>query len=295
MDDPRVFDLNKFKKIPNNIPYLLGIAYFFGFIIVNSFLVKYNFTSINLLNTEYLIAGIIFSLIFGSIVLSIYFSNRKQGKLTDSAYDFFLPALMRVLVICFATSFITINYNDISDRFTIVINLIVLIYFLLLMLLNTEFAKNKINYNLNIGLRFAYLIFVNIYIFYHCDSCRSLMILCFIVGIGVLIVFSEIFDKTFHKVQAIGLIFIAIVFSSYFGTSVYEDIPRKYGGRRAYKTQLLVESKKLTELKNIISVENNLHVDVQILYETEHEYLIKKDSSILVLNKSFFCGSKTLK
>lgn len=295
MSDPRIFDIKKINRIPNNIPYLLGIAYFFGFIIVNSYLANFNFYSISLLNTEYLIAGLIFSLIFGAIFFSIYYSNKKPEEITKNAYDFILPALLRVFIITYVVSLFTIDYDNTGNTIIRIINIIGLFFIFFISILNSQFSVRKINVAFRWGLIFTYIILSNIFVFFFCESCRVLMIISFVAGIGIIIILSEIIDNKYHKVQMIGLIFIAITFASIFGTSVYEKIPKKYGGGKSYKTDLIIDSKKHNELRKILHINNDLYLNAEILFETEKAFLIKKDSSIYILNKSFFGGTKTLK
>lgn len=295
MNDPRIFEINKINKIPNNIPYLLGIAYFFGFLIVNSYLSDFNFYSINLLNTEYLIAGIIFSLIFGTLFFSIYYSNKKPDQITDNEYDFALPALLRIFIITFVISLFTIDYKNTESIIVKIINFSGILYVLYISLLNSKYIVRKLNNAIRWGLIFLYIIAANIFVFYNSESSRALMTISFISGIGILIILSYIIEKKFHKVQIIGLIFISITLATLFGTFVYEKIPKKYGGGKPYKTELIINKEKLPELKELMPLKNDLYLGVEVLFETEQEFLIKKDSTIFILNKSFFSGTKNLK
>lgn len=295
MNDPRIFSISKLNRIPNNLPYLLGIAYFFGFIIVNSYLSNFNFHSIGLLNTEYLTAGLIFSLIFGALFFSIYYSNKNPEYLTDNAYDFFLPALLRVFSITYSMSLFTIDYVVIGSTISSLIILITIFFLILITILNSEYTVKKMNVAFRGGLMFIYIFLSNTFVFIFCESCRVLMFIILSAGIGIIIVLSDIIDKKYHKVQIIGLIFIAISFASIFGTFVYDKIPNKYGGGKSYRTDLIIDSGKYIELQKILHITNDSYLNVEILFKTEKEFLVRKDSLVYTLNRSFFCGSKSFK
>jgi len=295
MNDPRIFDINKVNEIPNNLPYLLGIAYFFGFIIVNSYLSSFNYYSIDLLNIEYLIAGIIFSIIFGALFFSIYYSNKKPEQITENEYDFALPALLRIFIITFVVSLFTIDSETTGVPNIKIINISGIFYVLFISVLNSKYVLRKFNNVLRWILIFLYIIATNIFVFYCSESSRAIMILSFITGLGILIILSNVLEKRYHKVQVIGLLFISITIATLFGTLVYGKIPKKYGGGKPYQAELIINKLKMAELNELLSFENDLYLEVEILFETKQELLIKMDSTIYKLDKSFFSGTKYIK
>lgn len=83
-------------------------------------------------------------------------------------------------------------------------------------------------------------------------------------------VVSDTFNKKFYKVQAVGMIFIAISMATIFGEKIYGEIPRSYGGAKSYKvSEISISTDKLNSL-----ILNN----VQIVFQTNSEIFIKSDS-----------------
>ena len=290
MDDPRILDLKKIKGIPNFIPIFVGVSYFLGFIVVNSFLAKYNFFSINLLNTDYLVAGTLFSLIFGILIFSIFVSNKNPDTLTDDVYDFLIPALFRVFIISACISFFTIPQDIELEHEIRIANLICIFFIPFVALFNTPYIVKRLNRNVRWILIFIYILSTNFYIFLIFQSCRAFMILTIFCGIGVLLLLSEILDKKYYKVQAVSIILSLVVIASLFGSLVYENIPKKYGGGKPYKTTLLINESKSKYLIETLDFDTTLFFNTEILFETKTEFLVKEDSLVLVLDKTFFHG-----
>ena len=64
-----------------------------------------------------------------------------------------------------------------------------------------------------------------------------------VAGTLSLFVVSNTFNKRFYKVQALGIIFIAISMATIFGEKIYGEIPRNYGGAKSYKvSEIFIKS-----------------------------------------------------
>lgn len=294
MEDPRIFDLKGFKSIPNYLGYFIGISYFFGFIVINSHLSKYNFYSINLLSIDYLVAGILFSVIFGILLFSIYFSNKNHTETSEDIYDFYIPALSRILIIMYAVSFLTMRQEDLTKHELLTINLIGLFYIPFVSILNSSYIVKNMRRSNRWLISLFYVFLANVFIFVKCESCRSLMVLCFVAGIGILIVLSDILDKKYQKVQAIGTILTIIIFSSIFGYSTYERIPKKFGGGKPYKAQLIIEKNQIAEIGKFLKIDSIHTAEAEIIFETSDEFLLRQDRTSLILSKTLFIGQKKI-
>jgi hypothetical protein len=233
MEDNRIFSFDILKKIPLNVPSLLGVSYFFGFLIVRSYLNKFNFHAVSLLNTDYLAVGTLFSIIFGGLFLSIYYLKKDNEEISLKNQVFILHAVLRVLIIIYVTTFFTTIYSSENYLHRILNGAGYSILLLSLFLRNKKFSKGlswkEISWSF-----IVFLAIINTVIYCCFPTSRALMLQLFFAGFGIILIISDTFSKKFFKVQAVGIIFIAISFATTFGQYVYGNIPRQFGGAQPY-------------------------------------------------------------
>ena len=241
MEDNRFFDFTKFKNIQNGLPLFVGISYLFVFIVVNTFLSKYQIYSNSIFNSEYLSSGTIFTLIFGVLFLSIYYSNKHNNLISESLSDFYLPALTRVLLLSYFLCFLSIDITQITlltTRIYTIITTMIILYMLLIPLFKlTILLKWLIN--------LLIIIVGNIFIFISCKECQSMIILIIVYGLIGIYIISDIYEKQIQKVQVLGSVFTFISLAVVYGSHVYEDIPKKYGGGKPENITLLIDTTKM--------------------------------------------------
>jgi hypothetical protein len=286
MEDKRLFSFDIIKKIPLNVPSLLGLIYFFGFLIVRAYLNKFNFHSVSLLNTDYLAVGTLFSIIFGSLFLSIFYSIKNEEKTSLKDMEFILPAILRILIIIYVTTLFTTIYS--SDKyFHRVLGNAGLSFVLFSFFLNKSKYYRDFPWKLKIWLLIIFLAVINVLIFIFFPSSRALSLLLTYAGLGIILVISSTFKNKFMKVQAVGIVFIAITFATTFGLNVYGNIPRQYGGAKPYSLREIVLTQDFEPTAKALLTKESSLKNVTVYYETGNEMLLYKDSSLFVLPKKY--------
>lgn len=266
--DPRLLSTEDIRKVKFKLPTLLGLAYIFGYITVRAYLNQFNFQIVGFLNVEYLAAGTLFMIVYGSMFLSVYFLRIDENENEKNA-EFFLASALRILIIVYTTTFLTTEFTRESIVHKLIygsgISLVLASFFFR----NKKFTNGLTNLDYHIYFILLMLIYNTlIYVLY--PSSRSLIIQMLVAGTLSLFVVSNTFNKRFYKVQALGIIFIAISMATIFGEKIYGEIPRNYGGAKSYKVSEI--SISMGNLDYLIL--NNVH----IVFQTNSEIFIKSDS-----------------
>lgn len=108
--DPRLLSTEDIRKVKFKLPTLLGLAYIFGYITVRAYLNQFNFQIVGFLNVEYLAAGTLFMIVYGSMFLSVYFLRIDENENEKNA-EFFLASALRILIIVYTTTFLTTEFT----------------------------------------------------------------------------------------------------------------------------------------------------------------------------------------
>jgi hypothetical protein len=287
MEDNRILIIDKIKKFQNFIPLLAGVSYLFGFVVVNSFLSKYGISSTSIFDSEYLAAGLIFTLIFGVLFLSIFFSNKHLDKVSENLSDFYLPALMRVFLLSYTYCFLIIDKTDVLPTYIMIFNYIgIFIWFFFFIIVKVT----KFPLWLKWMLLFIVAISSNVFVFIISKECRFLISLVFVYGILGIISIVNIYDKKYEKAAALGSIFGFISLAMLFGYGVYDNIAKRYGGGKPENITLLVDSQKINVIPDVIKISDGNMIKAQLLHSSDKEYSLKQDSILITLNKDIFVG-----
>ncbi|NLC49102.1 MAG: hypothetical protein GX762_01865 [Bacteroidales bacterium] len=209
-------------------------------------------------------------IVYGSMFLSVYFLRIDENENEKNA-EFFLASALRILIIVYTTTFLTTEFTRESIVHKLIygsgISLVLASFFFR----NKKFTNGLTNLDYHIYFILLMLIYNTlIYVLY--PSSRSLIIQMLVAGTLSLFVVSNTFNKRFYKVQALGIIFIAISMATIFGEKIYGEIPRNYGGAKSYKVSEI--SISMGNLDYLIL--NNVH----IVFQTNSEIFIKSDVSI---------------
>jgi hypothetical protein len=286
MEDNKFLTLEKLKKLEGFIPLLVGISYLSGFVAVNSFLTKYKIYTTSIFESEYLVAGIIFMIIFGVLFLSVYHSNENVSIITKNLYDFFLPANLRILLLSYTFCFLIVDSSILSTQYVAYYNYVAILIWGFSILLNQWKIPRLIKWILS----FLVVISSNIFIFIVCKECRFLILLVIFYGnLGIYLI-SDIIEGKFHKVQIIGSILTFISLSMLFGFGVYDNIAKRFGGGRPEDITLIIDSQKNNLLPKNLMISNETMIKARLIHSSDKEYSLKQDSLLITLNKDLFIG-----
>jgi len=286
MDDNRILIIDKLKNLQGFFPLFVGVSYLFGFVIVNSFLSKYRIYSTSIFNSEYLVAGTIFTLLFGILFLSIYFTNKHTDKVSENLPDFYLPALLRVLLLSYSYCFLIIDSTIVSSKNVVIFNYIGIFIWLFFVLIN----QIRFHYILKWILSFIVTISSNAFVFIICKECRFLLLIIFAYGILGIISISDIIEKKYQKAQALSGVLVFVSLAMLFGFGVYDNIAKRFGGGKPENISLLVDSQKVCVLPNNIKISSGNIINAQLIHSSDKEYSLKQDSNLITLNKDIFLG-----
>jgi len=286
MDDNRILVLDKLNKVKEFIPIFVGVAYLFGFVTINSFLSKYRINSTSFFASEYLVAGTIFTLLFGILFLSIYFSNKHSDKLTDNYSDFLLPALVRILLLSYTFCFLIIDSSIVAPKVVITYN-----YIALFIALSFSFISlTKLSNLLRWIIYFILTIIGNIFVFWVCKECRFLQVMVLTFGIYAVLTISDVFEKKYQVAQMLGNILMLITLAMLFGYGVYDNIAKRFGGGKPESITLLIDVQKLNCIPENIKIIDVNKLNAQLIHSSDKEYSFKQDKIYFTLNKDLFFG-----
>lgn len=74
------------------------------------------------------------------------------------------------------------------------------------------------------------------------------------------------------------IVIVLLVVAGAFGNLIYGKVTRQYGGGKPFQAQFVVSKQFPTYLSNVLKVEKGLSAEVDILSETNSEFLIQTRS-----------------
>ncbi|NQX97697.1 MAG: hypothetical protein HRT73_07430 [Flavobacteriales bacterium] len=294
-ENQKLFRLAEIKTIIPFISLFAGAVYFIGFVIVNSFLSNYEHFDDNLLNTKYLISGLLFCLficpLIGIIHSTFEYKTDESTVLMKSLFN----VIHNILLYAIVVSLIMLDRSSLVIKQSLIIHCIFFGYLALRMLYSQVKSCNKFKKPLFI-LLFAIAIGYHIYTLMWLDLSWSLFFLIVMSGMTFTMILVQVGGGLFQKGQLFMLVFTILATASFFGTSVYDKIPNKFGGNTPIDTDILIKESKRSYFNKIgVPVGENLCFRTEILYSTTEEYIFRLDSNIYIVNKDLFNGFKPLK
>lgn len=266
--------------------------YALGFIVVNSYLIKIGVYSFNILNSQYLAAGVIFGAaggIFGFVVgRRIYFLEHDFSEFASLGSKFRYPKIW--VLFCFVYVYVEVVFGGVVGAFWTanllfddikgLSNLLILltVAFLVdyLILWRGGVYKNHPFVALPVAFIGFNIIAFSAIILVPDIRMYSLYILYFTAGIVLNIVIDVSYRRTgnilFTAFWGIITLFTA---AAIFGNVFYGEVKRQYGGGKPFPVQFVVSEEFPTYLANVLKVENGLTAEVNILGETNSEFLIQ--------------------
>lgn len=268
-----------FKRYLGYIPYLIPFIYFLGFITVNGYLATYNYSDYTLFNTSYLKAGLIISIIYAIIFLTIWFSF-TQETMSDNFKKNWKSTLIAFHYLLLITSFI-LYYLAGLDLFQnkylyyLIIGLYA-VFVIFTLLFDKIYVNNTKRFLLVILPQTIALLIINL-IFAFNDK-LSAYVLLFILFTAVFMIASLGLygDKNYGRRIIIDFL-ILIIISFIFGNKIYGLVPYKIGGGSPYT--IIIENDCLK--KDIPSQADTL----KVIYENKEKYLFMRDSIVFAVSR----------
>lgn len=277
---------------------VLAIAsYAIGFIIVNSYLLTFGYSSNALFKTTYIGAGILFFLIATPIALSMYsfILNGQWAKDTsqDSSAKRQRLNFVSIGILAFATYYL-LNHvasyelrSTSEESLTWVNYLIVVILAISILFLILENVTRK--WTLAVwAKRYSGLSYLILYLTVFVSSFKIEVVFC----IAILALAIWLAMKLFFEEQSVltrlrnwppGLVYDLVVAISLllgamglFGTTLYGNIKPQYGGGHPPRVRVLIAEEKKDVLDPLVAPGNmkSMLADTQLIDSTEKELLL---------------------
>lgn len=275
--------------------FILITCYIFGFIIVNSHLVKNGIYSFEIFNTIYLAAGAIFIIvvaIFGFTVgRRVYFLDNDFYQLVSNynklhnLKKWSIFCLLYILVeLLFAVIFgvfwtAYLLFDDVQEIKILIVLLTVFFVIEYLIAKKINFYRNHIYIGISVIIITSF--FIVFAIKFLLSDKRILSLFFYYMGnLMVLNIVIQISQK--RKDNNIFKYFWGLIFlfstATLFGNNYYDEIKREYGGGKPMFAKLIVSNYFPAYLSKMLKTENGVIKDAKILAETNSDILIQTKS-----------------
>lgn len=278
-----LFKLGDALKI---VPSIGGIAYLCGFVIINSYLSKYDFFDESILSSKYLIAGMGFLLLLLPLVVIIISNSENPTDDLSKSWQESLDLLRIVLWYSFFFDVITIKIHSLSSTEIFII----LVSFSILSLTNfylTSQAARNVNHIKRI------LIMLALLVLYHIASTIFLPVIGFmkmiiiVTGVGTIVIIGQIGDGEYNFGKIGMLVIQFLLLATLFGNGVYDKFPARFGGGEVKEFICYADSDKTDLFKRLeINLDKKKSFKCEIIYITDNSYLIKFEDRVLTIDKS---------
>jgi hypothetical protein len=284
----------------SNFPAIALIIYLIGFVIFTSHLISYGISEYNLLNFNFLKAGLVFSiLILPSIVISITSVSRGIDDYMPRFGLSILVAINSIFYVTIINSIIGIVYlllfsnpNE-SIWYILTISVAGTIFFAVLTLVISDVRKLPfiiILFIVILAIAYQYFLLQNFNVNYTYLS-------VYIVGLNSFLTpdIIRLIEEKFNGLVALlspSIILIIALFI--FGISFYKIIPSNIGGGKPIHKKVIIDKSKLDAKSldfNYSSLIDTSKQTYEIVYESSEMYYIKISfNKIIGINKEFIIG-----
>lgn len=268
------------------VPAIGGIAYLCGFVIINTYLSKYDFFDENILSSKYLIAGMGFLLLLLPLVVIIISNSENPTDDLSKNWLESLDLLRIVLWYSFFFDVITINNHTLTPSKSIIILVCYSILFLTSFYL-TSYASRSIKTVNKILIMLALLVAYHIISTIFLPVIGYMKMIIIVTGIGTIVIIGQIGDGE-YSFGKIGLLVIQfLLLASLFGNSVYEKFPARFGGGEVKEFICYADSNKAELFNRLeINLDYKKSFKCKIIYHTDNSYLIKVKDRVLTIDKN---------
>jgi len=274
--------------VGKNIPAFLAIVYIFGFIVINSYLGRYGLSSNNLINKDFISAGLLFCFFVLSIVLILLHTikhpaDTKSKSLQESLYYCFFIFLLTI-----GFTHIFIGVDVITSKF---IHLFYIFYYLgLALFVITSILGFKLFWFRLIG-TIIFLIYI-IIIFTLESKAQGFLFWFLLFSFICWAQYNDSFNNIFSYFKLLWWILGLLLFASLFGIMAFGYIKTEYGGGKPKEIKLIVK-KSEKDIHDTIGLKCDslgISENIYLINETNEYYIIQIDSTFLKLNKDIFQG-----
>ncbi len=283
-------DKKKDKSSPLNgasilkfVPAFIGIAYIFGFVIINSYLSKFNFLDDNFLSIKYLSVGLTFLIFITpviAIVVSYYHNPTDDRSITKGTYSNLITIIVAYGVII---DFITFD-SDREPNYTgrIIFGVLLLISGLTMYLTSYKYRNMSVSNK-------SIIVLVPLLIYYFLSSFFLPIIpiikpMLIFIGIGIFVIYGLIGDRNFSYFEGSMYLFALIFFASIFGNQVYGKLPNYLGGAKPINIKCYIDENKTQLFENIgFEISERFTFDSELLYQSKDKYLFKIGDKVVTI------------
>jgi hypothetical protein len=272
------------------LPYVSAIVYFFGFIIFTAHLASFGIYEFNLLNFQYLKAGMTFFIIFIPAILIVTHNIKNPtDKLVDIKNDL-KAAVYYLLFYLFLTCMILFRKTPVNK----LVHISSLIYFLLLFV-STSYAARNWPKKLKIAILILPIVAFILFIFIAKEWAILTFIIIFQLFVcNILWLYFDYGDKNFNPFSITCSVMSIILLTTIFGSLFYKEIPYYLGGIKKRNIILFFKEENKNNLDHS-PIKDSLNETqtkrLNLIYENENlYYLLLSDSTTVALKKELFIG-----
>lgn len=280
----------KLKAFVSLIPLFALLVYGLGFVIISGYLSQYDFILDDLVNSTYIKAGLVFSILAVPILLVLYLNFEEPTDNLLVAKKYYPTLLVNILTYLLAVTLFIVDYKNITNLDRNLLVLGVCIDTLLWLLATSLLFKDK-KQSIKILIQLLIPVILLIYFGIRYNYLGYLYFIVFIICIGFVLAIGQVADKKLTWGHYLAQI-IWIVFTAYlFGKNVYGNLPSYLGGGASFSTTIIVKEVNNNFIKRIgFDQKEDILYKVEILYISSDKYLIRSNNKIYFLSKNLFEG-----
>ena len=278
--------IDKAKKHLGLFPFAIGMAYFIGFIVVNSYLSEFDFIHDSLLSINYLSAGFSFMVFTIPLIVIIYSSYKNPTDNASKSKHEFWSILSIIFYYALLLDIFTFNKEVAVPWQERVIYFTLLLYTMIVFFLSSNAARN-VSWIKSILWMLIPILIYNIFSIFYLPVIKELKFLIVLTGLAVFLILGDMGDNDYSISRTGLLIFGIIISSALFGYSVYDKIPPKFGGTKRPYVQCFVNKEGLSVIKKLdVKFDSLSSFSCQIRYSSQHYFLVKHENQMFTLNRS---------
>jgi hypothetical protein len=276
----------RFNSWLTKLPVILAVSYVYGFIIVNSYLESIGLTDPEFFNIAYLTSGVLFSILYGSIILlliqTVKHPTDNLKLVWPELFDFFVYLsfyLAAMLEGLFQARNINIWYFA--------------GYFVFILIGSSRLGSRVFPpwlIKLFVILpAFGYQIYV-----YNTDSAayHNFIVSAWVVALIANMAYGIYNDQKFKLPIILVALLASLALAAAFGQIIYDQIPNRFGGAKRDKIMLIIPADKTDQFKSIgfRMKRNNLTEPYALLHSSADHYWFHLDTANVLISRGEVLG-----
>ncbi len=267
-------------------PLAVLFVYAVGFVVVNSFLSKFNYFEEDILSVTYLKAGLLYSVILLPIFIVIYKNYPSPTDNFKLAWPQYVALAPNVVTYPLWISIFLFNYSKMDVREIAAVMLLICFDLLVFMYTTSALFKEKKQSTkvlINLVIPSIVLIYLATRYTYFAFLYGILLFLCsqFILLLGLH------GDKKSSIKEFTLFLLVVLFFSSFFGRYVYGELPRVFGGGLPIQTSIVLneEGWRTVQAIGLAKSDSSQEYQATLLYSSGDQFVFKVDTVVFVLRK----------